>query len=247
MDTIDLTDKYASATDQRLDTPYGVELNIVHHAAGWYGPPLGADDLRSNEIAQINRMAADHRDRFGTGPAYNYIAFPSGRLYAVRKWGLRGVHTKGYSPTSGRPWNVAGRAVCAMGNWQDEDPPQGTVDAVIQALREMSQIRGTHNWRDSWAGHKDVPTLAAPAAAVMGQGTACPGDRLLAALKREIYTPTDDPDTELARVKARLTEADALIASTQGHLKAVAGAVNRASEGLAIARNNIDHYTGGRQ
>lgn len=176
--TIDLTNRYQAPGDRVLARPYVVEAAIVHHAAGWYGPPLTGAESGDIEISRIDAMAADQRARKLLGPAYNYVAFPSGRLYAVRKWGIRGTHTGLFSPESRQSWNVAGRAVCAMGSWESETPPGALVAAVHQALNEIREIVGEPI---AVYGHRDTPSVN-EAGQPEAQPTRCPGTKLLDAL-----------------------------------------------------------------
>ena len=103
---IDLTDRYFATEFMRggvarwkLDrTAWPCRAIVLHHAAGWYGPPLGPDASRRDEEQRIHSLARDHHARFGIGPGYHYVAFPSGRLYAVGKAGTQRAHTKGRNP-----------------------------------------------------------------------------------------------------------------------------------------------------
>lgn len=197
MTVLDLTDRYhrdqyaqggiARWTLNRGEHPY--RAIALHHAAGWYGPALGPDATQNAEIAQIDAMARDHAARgdIGIGPAYNYLAFPSSRLYAVGKVGTHRAHTKGRNPATGERWNVEAVAICAMGNLEVEQPTNGIVVAIEEALRE---IRG---WSFSEGtmplhGHGLIPTVNS-SSVPFPQATSCPGRNLIALIPR--FNQTD--------------------------------------------------------
>ena len=123
---IDLTDRYFATEFMRggvarwkLDRDaWPCRAIVLHHAAGWYGPPLGADASRRDEEQRIDSLARDHHARFGIGPGYHYVAFPSGRLYAVGKAGTQRAHTKGRNPETGERWNIEAIGVCALGDYE---------------------------------------------------------------------------------------------------------------------------------
>jgi hypothetical protein len=231
--TIDMTDRFYAdryaqggigewTLDRQANPCHAIAL---HHAAGWYGQPLGPDANEDQERAQIESMAQDHaaRDTIGIGPAYNYVAFPSGRLYAVGKVGTQRAHTKGRNPETGKRWNVEALAVCAMGNLEDEQPTAALKQAIGAAVDE---IRG-FSFSDGAMpvhGHGLIPTVTSSGVAYP-QGTVCPGRYLLpfvAELNAGIdprppppVEPTPiipDVSVELAAIRAAADEIEAKIA-----------------------------------
>ena len=138
---IDLTERYFATEFMRggvarwkLDrNAWPVRAIVLHHAAGWYGSPLGPDASRREEEERIHSLARDHRARFGIGPGYHYAAFPSGRLYAVGKAGTHRAHTKGRNPETGERWNVDAIGVCALGDYERagrDQPSPGLREAI---------------------------------------------------------------------------------------------------------------------
>ena len=187
---IDLTDRYftpefmpggtARWTLDRGARPY--RAIVLHHAAGWYGAPTGANARQSTEERRIEAMAEDQRSRseVGLGPAYNYVAFPSGRLYAVGKVGTHRAHTKGRNPATGERWNVEGIAICAMGDYDTagkDEPSPGLREAIEEAVAEIRgfvfSVAGA-----PVHGHGTIPTVNS-AGDRFPQATACPGRRLI--------------------------------------------------------------------
>lgn len=184
---------------------------ILHHTGGWYGRALDASASVAEEIAQVDALARDHRARFGIGPGYHYLAFPSGRLYAAGKWGTQRAHTTGRDPVTGERWNVQAVGVCAFGNFEAERPAAGTVAGVRAALDEVNRVAG-----------RPLPVIPhgeTPSADGSGRGfaqaTACPGVHLRTALARPDGRASD-VDLEAVRrevlaAQDRLTAAAALL------------------------------------
>jgi hypothetical protein len=182
---IDATSRYDTArymaggpSAWRLAGAPVVRAIILHHWAGWYGPPLGTDATPAQELAQLDAMAADHRDRFGLGPAYNIVPFPSGRVWAVGKHGTHRVHTKGRNPVSRVEWNVDGRAVAVPGDYEIEGVSRELGQAIRRAVDEVSSWPGVAPDR-AIHEHGIIPTVNS-AGVRFSQGTASPGRNLAA-------------------------------------------------------------------
>ncbi|MDP2328821.1 MAG: N-acetylmuramoyl-L-alanine amidase [Dehalococcoidia bacterium] len=219
MTTTDLTNRYhldsymeggpARWTLDRGRLP--VRAVILHHTGGWYGRPLDASATVAEEIAQVDALARDHQARFGIGPGYHYLAFPSGRLYAVGKWGTQRAHTMGRDPATGERWNVQAVGVCAFGNFEAELPVAGTVAAVRAALGEVDRIAGRVL--------PVIPHGETPSADASGRGfaqaTACPGALLRATLVRgdesAVHADLDAVRRGVRAAQDRLAEAAALL------------------------------------
>ena len=208
---IDLTDRYFATEFMRggvarwkLDrSAWPCRAIVLHHAAGWYGSPLGADASRHDEEQRIHSLARDHHARFGIGPGYHYVAFPSGRLYAVGKAGTQRAHTKGRNPESGERWNIEAIGICALGDYEREgrdEPSPGLREAIEEAVEEIRGFWLTLPGAPAF-GHGAVPAVNSSGAPVP-QATSCPGRRLsplLAALNRPA---PPDLAAELAAIRA---------------------------------------------
>lgn len=208
---IDLTDRYFATEFMRggaarwmLDREaWPVRAIVLHHAAGWYGPPLGADAPRREEEERIRSLARDHHARFGIGPGYHYVAFPSGRLYAVGKAGTQRAHTKGRNPETGTRWNIDAIGVCALGDYERsgrDDPTSSLHEAIAEAVEEIRGFRFTVPNAPVF-GHGTVPTVNSSGTA-FPQATSCPGRRLTPLLATFDRPAPPDVSVELAAIRA---------------------------------------------
>jgi hypothetical protein len=227
---IDLIDRYVTAefmpggparwTLDRGATPY--RAIVLHHTAGWYGARLHAGASRDEEVSQIDAMARDHAARaaIGIGPAYNYVAFPSGRLYAVGRVGTHRAHTKGRNPRTGERWNVEAAAVCAMGDYERDgaDELSSGLSAAIEAAVEEARAFPFTIADAPLHGHGLIPTVDASGRA-FPQATACPGRRLLPLVERlntATRAPGVDLTAELAAIRAAVDEIERKARSASG-------------------------------
>jgi hypothetical protein len=213
--TRDLTDRYHVPKYQRGEASgwlvdraeHPVQAIVVHHTAGWYGRTLTAAAIEAREVEQIDALAADHRKRFGVGPGYHYVAFPSGRLYAVGKWGTHRAHTTGRSTETREYWNMDAIGICAFGDYEVDTPTPYLVEAMKRAVSETRQFANAHV---SMHAHGTAPTVNSMGAP-QPQATACPG-RLLLARFAEIDIPppmsiTDAVIGELETARTRIQAA----------------------------------------
>ena len=220
MATIDLTERYdrerylaggpRAWTLDRSANP--VRAIVVHHSAGFYGPPLGLAATGDEELAQLDALAADHHARFGVGPGYHYVAFPSGRLYAGGKAGTHRAHTNGRNPESGERWNVEAIGVCAMGDYEAGEPSAALTEAV-------GEIRG-YGFAEPGLipvhAHGLAPTVDG-SGRPFSQATACPGPQLAPlASPLNAGTPAsldrDDVRLELAAIRRAAAAIEELLA-----------------------------------
>jgi len=208
---IDLTERYFATEFMRggmarwkLDRDeWPVRAIVLHHAAGWYGPPLGPEASRRAEEERIHSLARDHRARFGIGPGYHYVAFPSGRLYAVGKAGTHRAHTKGRNRKTGERWNVDAIGICALGDYHRggrDEPTSGLLAAIVAAVEEIRGFRFTLPEVPVF-GHGAVPAVNSSGATVP-QATSCPGRRLIPLLAPLNRPEAPDVGAELAAIRA---------------------------------------------
>ncbi|MYB41432.1 MAG: hypothetical protein F4X76_04400 [Chloroflexi bacterium] len=208
---IDLTDRYFATELMRggmarwkLDRDaWPLRAIVLHHAAGWYGPPLGADASRREEEQRIRSLARDHHARFGIGPGYHYVAFPSGRLYAVGKAGTHRAHTKGRNPKTGVRWNIEAIGVCALGDYERtgrDEPTPGLREAIEEAVEEIRGFRFTLPGAPVF-GHGMTPTVNT-SGDPLPQATSCPGRRLIPLLAELNRPAAPDVNGELAAIRA---------------------------------------------
>lgn len=195
MSSIDLTDRYfedryleggptAWIVDRQAWPVRGV---VVHHTAGWYGPALTPLSTIDEETAQLDACAQHHRSSFGVGPGYHYAAFPSGRLYAIGKWGTQRAHTKGRHADSLAPFNLDTIGIVAFGDYESNSPSRQLVAAMQQGIAEVFRIAGTPL---AVLGHGEAHALAVTSSgAPLLEATACPGRHLLVALRSRDAEP----------------------------------------------------------
>lgn len=196
MMTIDLTDRYHTSEYQRAGTDWGVDrtdepvrMLVIHHTAGFYlGTILTERSTQEEEIAQIDALAQDHAHRFGIGPGYYYVVCPSGRLYAVGKYGTHRAHTKGRNPETNNWWNRESLAIVAFGDYQANPVPPKLWSAIVEGIEE---IRSYTTPTIEIYGHREVPGNPSI--------SQCPGDNLMARVESYV-NPTE-------RVRELLREA----------------------------------------
>ena len=207
---IDLTERYFATEFMRggmarwkLDREaWPVRAIVLHHAAGWYGPPLGPDASRREEEERVHSLARDHHERFGIGPGYHYVAFPSRRLYAVGKAGTHRAHTKGRNPETGRYWNVDAIGVCALGDYERagrDEPAAGLREAIAEAVEEIRGFRFSVPGAPVF-GHGMTPTVNT-SGDPLPQATSCPGRRLIPLLATLNRPAPPDVSAELAAIR----------------------------------------------
>lgn len=140
----------------------------ARHPRGFRTAPLPARELylhHSVTAAPANDPAAERaavrtlenigQSRFGGGISYTFAVAPSGRVYEGHGIDRQGAHTGGR--------NSIARAICLIGNYDANRPPEAMIQAVADLVR--------HGHAQGWwparltGGHRDAP----------GASTACPG------------------------------------------------------------------------
>ncbi len=202
---IDLTGRYHLPRYQRKFNRRGQRIDwtvdrssepvlalMIHHTTGYYlGVTLDENATRAQEVAQIDAMADDHRNRFGIGPGYHYAAFESGRLYAIGKYGTHRAHVKGINPATQNLWNRESLAIVGFGNFQRDQVLPRLWAAITEGIREVNKFVGEDL---TLYGHREVPGNPTQ--------TSCPGDYLMAkvdAWRAPPFEPEPDPDIDVAR------------------------------------------------
>lgn len=76
----------------------GLSLVLIHHTAG---PDLPPDTSEVREKEQVREFERQHvKDNGWAGIGYNWLIFPSGRIYEGRGWRRRGAHCPGKNSVS---------------------------------------------------------------------------------------------------------------------------------------------------
>jgi hypothetical protein len=181
---IDFTNRYHTARYQRANTDWAVDRTdepvqalVIHHTAGFYGPTLDEAATQAEETSQLDALAQDHANRFGIGPGYYYAAFPSGRLYAIGKYGTHRAHTRYKNPQTANWWNRESLAIVAFGDYQAHPVPSKLWAAIEEGIADVRSYT-----RDDLPiyGHREVPGNES--------SSQCPGDNLIA-----LMYPKADP------------------------------------------------------
>lgn len=94
--------------------------------------------------------------------SYNFVLFPSGRVYRGRGWGFLGAHNDGENTTT-----IGG---CAVGNYDVAIPSRKLLDAYVALIKRGRRV-GTLSRKCFIKGHRD------------SDSTACPGENLYNCLR----------------------------------------------------------------
>lgn len=133
----------ARGTSPQISTP--VSKLVLHHSVTpeW----LGVDAARS-----LDSIA---RRRGFVQISYNWLVDVQGNQIEGRGWGRLGAHTQGYNSTA--------HAICLIGNFQTNQPPQ----AMLEALADLVRVHGKKGFGPGRIthGHRQL-----------GQ-TSCPGQK----------------------------------------------------------------------
>lgn len=132
----------------RISTPTGILA--LHHSVTpqWVGVKAPQS---------LERIA---RERGFNGISYNFVVTVDGGIFEGRGAGVVGAHTRGY--------NSSAHAICLVGDFDVDKPPEAMLDAVARLVR--------HGHKQGWwperitHGHRQL-----------GQ-TACPGRHAFAAI-----------------------------------------------------------------
>lgn len=133
----------------------GVTL-VVHHTAG------SAPRTERAEQAEMRSIQRAHFANGWTDIGYNYVIFPSGRVYEARGYDVRGAHTGGH--------NTDTIGVSFAGNYEQKRPSIRSLRAYRRLVR-LLEAKGAKIERV--LGHRQMPD----------QSTACPGKYLTRALR----------------------------------------------------------------
>jgi hypothetical protein len=143
----------------------------LHHTAMTAPGPTASEELDANAMRLIEGIG---QQRFGGGVSYTFVVMPSGRIMEGTGVDRRGAHTAGR--------NTIARAICLHGNYDQDQPSDAQLTAVVDLLRYGYGA----DWWDAPqldGGHRDAPDAS----------TACPGRhayRLIPEINRRAALPT---------------------------------------------------------
>jgi|SRR5690625_57437 len=123
----------------------------LHHTVTAHLP---ANASVAQEKAQMRVIERIGQQRFGGGISYNFIIFPSGRIY-------EGASVNRVSYHSGAGRNTRGVGICFAGNYDNNRPTDASIKAVVWLLQEGVR-RGW--WTDPalTEAHRDFKSTACP-------------------------------------------------------------------------------------
>ena len=109
--------------------PVGRLERYFHHTVTTH---LTATATIAQERAQMRAIEQIGQSRFGAGISYNFIVFPSGRIY-------QGASVDRIAYHSGPGRNVRGAAICLAGNYEDNLMTNAQISAVAWLIRRGIQ------------------------------------------------------------------------------------------------------------
>jgi hypothetical protein len=127
--------------------------------------------VTKNPVTDAKVIAQIGISRFGR-LSYSFIVHPDGTILEGQN-GHVGAHTKGQNSTS--------QAICAVGNYENDQPTREMLDAIRLLISKYGPLLG---------GHRDAP----------GAATACPGRNLYAAIPSLQLPPPPPPEPAPAPV-----------------------------------------------
>lgn len=154
--------RYANGVGNR---PVGTLQKYAHHTVTAH---LDETATVAEERAQMRIIEAIGQSRFGRGISYNFVIFPSGRVY-------EGASVNRISYHSGPGRNTRGVGFCFAGNYDIKKPGPRALVAAVELLREGVR-RGWWNDPALTEAHRDF------------KATACPGRYLYAEFDNINYT-----------------------------------------------------------
>lgn len=102
----------------------------------------------AQEMAQVRILEDIGQQRFGRGISYNFVIFPSGRIYMGLGASRVGAHTGGRNSTS--------LGVVFAGNYENHKPTAAAEATYAELLRDFHGAGILRNPRTN-GGHKDAP------------------------------------------------------------------------------------------
>ena len=130
----------------------------IHHTVTRLSKPW----TKAREEEHMRLLERLHLDRGFTGIGYNFVLFPSGRLYEGR--GGKAIPAAQLNANSGSV------AIAFVGDFRTDKATKEALERLDDAIRALKNRRRITRI----GGHRDAP----------GQSTTCPGDNLERLLSR---------------------------------------------------------------
>jgi hypothetical protein len=164
-------DFYATRSPLATPTP----KIVIHHSAGAAPPPDG-------EAQWMRNVEAYGESRDGAKIEYNWVIFPSGRVYAGFGDG-RGCHCSAKNPATGQTFNYSSHGICLPGDFYTAGR-QTPTSAALSSLADLLVFligsgRASTDCLELEPARNGQPTADPGTFGHWGlAATACPGDRL---------------------------------------------------------------------
>jgi N-acetylmuramoyl-L-alanine amidase len=140
--------------------PGGLGLVVIHHTAGPDIPEDATEQRERDAVRGIERHHVEGNKWAGIG--YNWLIFPSGRVYEGRGWRRRGAHCASKNSVS--------VGVAFVANTDVTEPTEKAIRACKDLLA-FGVLGGHLKVGHEVKGHRDFDS------------TKCPGDKLYTRLK----------------------------------------------------------------
>ena len=135
----------------------GVKKGVyVHHTVT--ALPDNYEELGRNRTIAVEKSHMRYLQQiaFGRGfsdISYNFVVFPSGRVYEGRGWAKVGAHNDGENSTT--------YGIVAVGNYETDRPTVSLIEGIVNCIR-AGQANGRIA-KDVWVrGHRDSDATACP-------------------------------------------------------------------------------------
>ncbi|XP_060072999.1 peptidoglycan-recognition protein SC2-like [Ylistrum balloti] len=150
---------------ETMQTP--VKIVFIHHTAG---KPCTTPEEDIKTVKGIQNFHMDERKWADIG--YNFLVNNSGQVFEARGWDRVGAHTKG--------WNAASVAFSVIGNFNESNPDQRAIKAVLGMI-QLGVDKGKISNDYKLYGHRDVGA------------TDCPGKNLYEIIKKWKHYSEEKP------------------------------------------------------
>jgi len=136
----------------------------IHHTAGAAPPDYPQSKVaieKTGERATMRGIQNYHMDSQGWSDiAYNFVIFPSGRVYKARGWKRQGAHTMNHNEHS--------VAFCFAGNFEVDKPTAKALESAAKLKHRGKRYKRLVKTGLNVGGHRQAS----------GAATSCPGQHL---------------------------------------------------------------------
>lgn len=124
---------------------------FIHHTVTYV--TNGAKATKNQEKAHMRYLQGIAFARGFSDISYNFIVFPSGRVYRGRGWEFMGAHNDGE--------NEETYGICFVGNFEHEIPTPAALKAA-KKVKKRGKNLGRIKMKGFVKGHRDTDATACP-------------------------------------------------------------------------------------